>query len=679
MPEDAKTRFPNVFAPVQIGPHDLKHRVIMTPHGVAWGGSNMPYDRQRRYYTERARGGVALVHVGATTASRRYISDDGPPTVPSDDRAIDLYRPFADDVHSYDAKVFVELAEGGVHDRGRRADGTWRPILGVSDIPSVVQNESPRVLDKTTMAEIREDQVKAVLNLREAGVDGVTVHAAHSYLFGQFMSPAYNTRTDEYGGSLKNNARFIIEVFDAIRDAVGSTMAVGLRVSYDEYLGERGLHPDLSDEYIAHFCGHGGFDFFDISAGGYHTGERYVPPQVLPWAVMSDNARRAREIVDGRALIVMAHRVNTVARAEQLLAAGVADLIGIARGHIADPELVNKTFEGHEAEISLCVGSNECVYNSHLGMGLACTVNPAAGREKAWGIGTLTNTAKAKNVVVIGAGPAGMKTAEVAARRGHTVTVVEKEAQAGGSLNLLASLPGQSQWNALTEQLLAKLDVAGVELRLSEEATRDSVLALNPDAVVIATGSRWDDAGLVPANPGSPGIEGVEGNDRVLTIDVAVRRHLERAGSLGSRIVIMDQTGAYLPLGAAELFTEGDYGQNEVTIISPRHYVGEIPKDTWELPLWWKRVGARNIATIPYHVVTSIHDSTVTYRDYQNTHSKQIENVDTFVLSGVRHSVRELYGELISVIAEVHVIGDADAPRRPADAVYDGEKIGRQL
>jgi hypothetical protein len=347
---------------------------------------------------------------------------------------------------------------------------------------------------------------------------------------------------------------------------------------------------------------------------------------------------------------------------------------------MADAELVGKSFAGRFSEINQCVGSNECVYISHSKIGgHGCTVNPANGREEKWGLGTLTPADPVKNVVVVGAGAAGLKVARTAALRGHTVIVLEREAVPGGILNLRASMPGHRQWGALTEQLVAQCEVAGVEVRYGVDATAASVLALAPDAVVIATGSTWDRAGALAANPGRPGVIGALTSEKVLTIDEAMRRHSERPGSLGRRIVILDSTGDYFPLGAAEAFTDGDLGDTEVTIVSPRYFIGEIPKETWELGPWHQRTGTRKITQVPYSVVTGIDGATVTYRDYQDTVTSHITDVDTLVICGLRHAERSLYDELKAETPDIHIIGDADAPRRPADAIFDGERVGRLL
>jgi len=667
-----------VWQPLQVGPHLLSHRIVTTPHGVAWGGTNIPTDRHIAYYAERARGGAALVQVGATSAWWEGAMHDSPvPTVACDPRSVPMYERLADEVHGYGGRVFIELGEDGVHTTSRPAAGNWHPVMGVSQIPSMVTNELPAVMGEHHIAGLREDYKQASRNLLDAGIDGISIHAAHSYLLGQFLSPAYNDRTDRYGGSVANRLRVVIELLESVRETVGDSMALGLRISFDEYLGKAGITPELTEEYLAMLCNTRLLDFVDVSAGGYHTGERYVPPNVLGDTPIAHYATRAREIAAGRLAIIMAHRVNSVSAAEQVLSDGVTDLVGIARGHIADPFLVEKARSGHEDETVQCVGSNECVYALHRGIGVSCTVNPSTGRERAWGHGHLDAVSVPRRVVVVGGGPAGLQAAAVASRRGHSVILLERSQVLGGSLLTLAGLPLQNSWARLAEDLRSRAVHAGVEIRRGVEADADDVLALSPDAVVTATGASWDRAGLSPATPTRNGIPGLESHPLVLTFDEAVTRAGGDPLALGGRVVIVDETGAYAPLGLAEMLTERGV---EVVIVSRRHMVGEIAKETWEMPLVMRRMADHPPEMLPYSVVDGIAGASVRVTPLWGGPVRTFDDTSAVVLSGLRHSERSLYDALVPHLGpDAHLIGDAVAPRRPADATYDGELVGRRI
>lgn len=673
-----QTPYTLVWQPLDIGPVKVKHRIMQTPHGVAWG-TNLPYARQVAYYSERAKGGAALVCVGATAVHRRNATGDPErPGVPSEQAAVPLYANLAGTIHGYGAAVFVEFAEGGAHDMGRRFDGTWRAIVAPSDIPSVVRNEVPVPVSHEMIRELLEDYRKGARNLQEAGVDGITIHAAHSYLFGQFMSPAYNRRTDEYGGSPENCCRLLLQVAQEIRDEIGTSMALGVRLSYNEFVPEQqGITPELSDQYLHILVERGLFDYFDISTGGYHSLDRSVPPMQLPDAHIAGDSKRAKQIVGDRARIFVAGRVNSVALAERLLADGATDMVGMTRAQIADPFLVSKTLEGRETEINHCVGSNECIYNSHMSQGLVCTANPAAGREAKWGSGTLqmVEPGKRKHVVVVGAGTAGMRAAEVAARRGHQVTVLEEEDEVGGWLGPFSQLPLRQGWHVLVDNLERQLEHLKVPVETGHRATRDDIIERGPDAVVVATGFTWDSTGFTTALPGRATMPGADW-DRVLTFDAAVKRSLGDPTSLGRRVAIIDETGDYQPLALAEQLA-GHGG--EVIIFSRMLAVGALAFEAHELRLAMQRLVKQPVSFMPQTIVLEVGPERTVYRSLWGGEEQTLVPFDTVVLCMLRRARRDLYDEIVGHVPEAHLVGDALSPRRPADAMYDGEEVGRLL
>lgn len=663
-----------VWEPIQLGPHTIKHRIVMTPHGVGWDGSNIPRERHVAYWAERAKGGCALVQVGATAVYEAEPDPRGGPSVASDRRTVPLYQAMADAIHAHDAKVFVELAEGGVHGRSRSATGIWNPPLGVSQMPSVTVNDIPEVITKDKIRAIQRAYVGAVTNLMEAGIDGATLHAAHSYLLGQFMSPAYNFRDDEYGGSTRNRCRFLIEAAEQVRDAVGTGIAIGVRLSYDEYIGDAGITPDMSDEYVSILSDTGLFDWFDISTGGYHSGERFVPPNVLPLTHIAHYAKRARDIIDGRAVVIMAHKVRTVELAEKMLEEGVTDLVGMTRAHMADPYLVTKAREGRSNEVQRCVGTNECVYNSHMLFRHACTVNPINGREGQWGEGKLPAIQDPTRVAVVGGGPAGLRFAATAARRGVRVELFERDETLGGHIKALASLPLHQTWAEMIEDLEASARRAGAALNLGVEVSAGMLQQGNYDSVVVATGCRWDSTGLSPVRPGR-GIPGLESHPVVLTFPEAVKRLTVGSDTTVQRVLIVDETGAYLALGLSEWFlTNGA----EVTIVSRRNVIGEVTRETWEYPLFMQRTKGLPLSMYANALVSQVEGNHVTIQNLWGS-DLAAGDYDWIVLCGLRFSEDSLAEELRGLGVPVHVIGDARAPRRTADAIYEGEKLARSI
>ncbi len=663
-----------VWRPLQIGPMAIDHRIVVSPHGAAYGGHNIPTPQHIAFYSERARGGAALVGIGATAFHRRGDIDPRSPRVASNPASAPMYADLAESIHRHGAKVVVELAEGGVHDSSRPGIAPWTPPFGPTDLPSVVRGEAAIAMDAAVMRELREDARAAAALMADAGIDGITLHAAHSYLFGQFLSPAYNDRTDSYGGSVANRCRFIVEVAEAIREAAGPGVALGIRLSYDEYV-DGGITPDLSDEYVAHLDALRLFDLFDISAGGYHSLERATPPMALPDAHIAAHSRRAKQIVRDGVRVLVAGRITRLAMAEQLLREGSADLVAMTRSHIADPHLVNKARRGEADTITPCVGSNECVYNLHIGLGIACTVNPHAGRELQWTDDSLVPASTPRRIVVVGAGPAGLKVAETAARRGHEVTVIERAAQPGGGLRQMADLPNRSRWLLLADHLASTVDRLGVRLALGQEADAEGILSRNPDAVVVAVGADWDESGRTPGRPERTAIPGLATSSSC-PLDTAIVRTVGDPSALGRRVVIVDETGYHAPLGLAQMLAANG---TEVHIVSRHYFVGHEVRESHELALLMQTLVHLPITMVPQTTVDRVEGPTVVLRRNWGAPTTELHDVDTIVFSGIRHARRRLFDELNGRVGELHRIGDALAPRKPADAIYDGERLGRVL
>ena len=387
MMTDGLTR---IWEPLDIGPTRVKHRIMTTPHGQLYGRDNVPSDRHVAYYRERAKGGAALVGIEQTAGHRHSKGALAKGLTAWERRSIPHFEKLAAAIHEYDCRVFVELAGVGVNDRGRTYIDDWHPVWGPSRVRSPVMHELPAVLEHSMMREIAADFGQSALNLLVAGVDGVEMHAAHGYLFMQFLSPAFNKRTDAYGGSARNRCRFILDVLAAMRERVGSELTIGIRISYDEYLGQAGLTPDLADEYVDIISESGLVDFLDISCGGYHT----LHYGVVPMGTMEEGfllpyAKRAKDIAGDRAKVFAVGRIKSLALAEKAIEMGAADMVAMLRAHIADPQLVRKAREGRSAEITHCIGANECISAVTSNQELTCTVNPAAGREAYSGEGTL--------------------------------------------------------------------------------------------------------------------------------------------------------------------------------------------------------------------------------------------------------------------------------------------------
>ena len=406
----------------------------MTAMTIAYGEDNVLSDRHIAYYRERAKGGIGLIISEQQAGHRLSKGSFHMGCTAWEKRAIPQFAKLADAVHEFGAKQFVQLFGCGVHDKGTMIFDEWHPLWAASIVPSIAHREVPLVMEKEHIDDLVKGFGEAALNTKVAGIDGIEIQGAHSYLIGQFLSPSYNRRSDQYGGSSENRARLPLEIAEEIRHRVGSDVALGLRLSFDELMGPAGITAAESEEQIERFAVSGLFDFMNISSGGYHTIQYAAPPaEFVEEGYMVPFAQRAKEIVGDRARIFTVGRIIRLAMAEQIVAEGAADMVGMTRAHVADPFLVRKALEGRDDERVHCVGANVCQQRLWDQRPMACAVNAVAGRERYWGDGTLVMATPARRIAVVGGGPAGLKTAVLAAHRGHTVVLYERKPEASAA------------------------------------------------------------------------------------------------------------------------------------------------------------------------------------------------------------------------------------------------------
>lgn len=672
-PPDA--RFPHVTEPLQLAHATLRNRIVMPSHTLLYGEQRILSDRHIAYYRERALGGVGMiiaeggsVHPSASGAFRHSISA-------IDKRCIPQYERLADTLHGLDTVAMVQLFHIGVHMRGYYDHDNWSPLWGPSRVPSPRDQEIPLAMEQSHIDELVAGHAEAALNLKLAGIDGVELHAAHSYLLGQFLSPAYNKRTDRYGGSPARRAQIVLECAQAVREAVGPDFIVGMRISYDEWLGEKGITPEDSEEILDFLAGHEGlFDLFNISGGGYHSMFKAVAPMPMAEGHMAPFGAAAKRVVGDRAKVMMVGRITNLGLAEQLLVDGTTDLVGMTRSHLSDPAIVAKSLAGHEEDVVQCVGANHCFLAGD--QRITCMMNPVMGREQRWGTGTLRMVAPAdvRHVVVVGGGPAGMKAAGLAAQRGHRVTLLEATGELGGHVALLRKMPTRDGWQRAIDNLVRPLEREGVDVRMNTRATASDVQALRPDVVVVATGSTWDRDGFTTLRPDRPGIPGAE-QEHVLDLGTACERALVDPRSLGERVLIADETGMYLPVGLTELLADAGVS---VELLTPNESVGADLGRTSDAPYVFPRLVEKGVRLSPQHSIERIDGHEVAIRKQWHADA-EARSFDTVVLSMLRTPRQELYFALTAAGIEAIRLGDAIAPRTTAAAIYEGEELGRAL
>ena len=667
---------PHVWQPLDIGPVRVKHRVMVTGHSQLYARDHIVSDRHVDYYAARAQGGAALlileqqaVHPAGMNYHAGCIAYD-PAVVPA-------YRALAEAVHAHGTRQFVQLFAGGSQGSGTMYLRNFHPLWAVSRVPSVIYNEMPMVMEQRHIDELKEGFAQSAQNVHEAGLDGVEIHAAHNQCVAEFLSPAYNRRDDRYGGSLANRCRLLVEIGESIRARVGDELAVGVRMSFDEFHGPVGITPEDSEAQLEILCQTGLFDFFDISCGGYHTLHRAVPPMgAVERGFMEPYARRARVAVNGRAKIFLVGRILDVAHADRVIDEGSADMVAMTRAHMADPELVTKSRSGRPRQITRCVGANVCIRRLASELEIGCVLNPAMGREREMGAGTLQPAVKPQRIVVIGGGPVGLRFAATASTRGHVVTVLERADRLGGHLDLLRRLPSRESWAMAVEDLENAARDAGVEIRLGVQATPALLAEEAFEVAVCATGSRWQSSGETSLRPDRPGIPGA-GADTVDDIGTALERALADPRSLGERVLIYDESDGYLPFGLAEILLAAGVA---VELVTPHLHAGAELVSTLDLPHVMPRLKAAGLRVTAQESIERIDARAVELQDNWGAGGRT-EVVDRVVLAMQREPIEDLYIELMHAPGSLLVerAGDVVAPRRLEAVIYEAEELARAI
>jgi 2,4-dienoyl-CoA reductase-like NADH-dependent reductase (Old Yellow Enzyme family) len=469
--------FHYLFTPVDIGPVRIRNRLYSPPHYPAYvdRATGLPNEQALYYYEERAKGGVGLIcqSLGDVVST----SECWPLTLINlcDKRVVPLLKEITARVHQHGAKIFLEIWHVG---QGGTCFSTGRPALAPSAVPNA--STTPKVLDREEIEEIIQAFAAAAVTVEECGYDGIILHGTHGYLIENFLSPFFNKRQDEYGGSLENRMRFLLQVMERVRGVIGRRLALGIRLVGEELL-PGGLGVEESTAIARRLEETGQLDFIDIDVGSYHNyhigiGPMYVAPHYNLLAAAPIKAALKKLPV-----LCAPGRLGTPQEAEQVLADGQADMVGVGRALIADPEWLLKAQQGRSEDIRHCTYTNQyCLARLLRGLPIGCIQNPATGREKEWGVGTLTLASRKKRVMVVGGGPAGLEAARVAALRGHKVALYEKAAELGGQVNLAARLPGREEIAEATGWLARQMPKCGVEVHLKSEVTPELIERVAP-------------------------------------------------------------------------------------------------------------------------------------------------------------------------------------------------------
>lgn len=643
----------HLFAPLTIRGHQFKNRIFSTGHMTVMLEDGFPSDRMVAYHEARAAGGAGLIIVEAARAHPSGISSR-PAILAFDDDCIPGYRRIADACHGHGCKVFGQLTHPG-REMSEAADGTFAVAHGPSAVPNERFHVMPREMPLAMIEEIIAGFGAAAGRMRTAGLDGVEIIAAHGYLLSQFLNPRLNHRADIYGGT-KGGQRFVREILASVRDAIGEDMVLGMRLSGDE-MEHDALEPDEVRAIAVGLANDGLLDYLNLTAGssaGLAGSVHIVPPMAVEHAYVAPFAAAIKAQVT--VPIFVAGRINQPQIAEQVLADGQADMCGMTRAMISDPQMPEKALTGRLDDIRACIACNQaCIGHMLRGFPISCIQHPETGRELEFG--KLIPADHPRKIVIAGGGPGGMKAAAVAAARGHAVTLYEASRQLGGQANLALLLPGRAEFGGLIANLTREMELAGVEIITNTAIDRALIDRIQPDAVVVATG----------AQPYTPPLEGSEEAHIVTAWQV-----LQGEANVGSDVVVADWRSDWIGLGLAEkLIRDGCRVRLAVNGVTPGQMIPQYVRDKWLGDI--HRLG---VEVIPYARLFGADDDTVYLQHTLSGEPILCEGANTLVLACGHQSNTRLESALASWEGEVHVIGDCLAPRTAEEAILEGLRAG---
>ncbi|MGQ4555470.1 oxidoreductase [Halobellus sp. GM3] len=640
-----------LFTPRRIGSVTVPNRTVFLAHETGFAEDGLPTARDAAYYEARARGGVGLIIgpssmlVHPSASNPMYAAGYDPEVVPRLER-------IADACHRHGTKVFAQLQHTGGEDTGEHAmRETWAP----SAVPSEFGYEMPKRMERGDIEEVKLGFAKTAEHVKRGGLDGIELKAGHDGVLRQFISPKYNRRTDRYGGSTENRVRLINEVVEAIRDRVGDDFPVGIRFTLDE-MEDGGYDYDYAVEVMRRF--HPSVDFIDSDIATISKLHITDAPMHAPLGYTSEYYGAARELLD--IPVIAAGRINDLTKGNDILEEGRADFIGMCRQLICDADTVRKVRRGEDEEVTHCIACNQnCLGGIHTKGHVGCIQTPRSGREtKIPHVEDVESAPDARQVLVVGGGPAGLSFAVTAAELGHDVTIREREDELGGQSNIATQVDSRQEFGDAVRNLRNQLDNRDVVVETGTEVTPETVADESWDEIVVAIGAEEKQPAL--AGP-----------------DVHRSWDVLRGESVGDSVVVFDNNKHAAGVSVAQYLLDGGH---DVTFVTTSYHPGDQLEGT-NVPPFLEALYENDVDIETHTTIVGFEEGTA---QLLNVYSEEMRSVETdSLVVAERREARTGLADAIRAesadSAAVHRIGDCVAPRLIDKAIYDGEMLAREL
>jgi len=661
-------KYPTVFSTIKLRHRTLRNRIIFGAHTVNMAKDGLPKDPHFGYYRERARGGAAMIVVEPTPSHRTGILTRGN-FRHGDDSVIPHFKRITDECHAEGATIVHQIYHVGAHGD---QDNSWEPYWSPSGTPSMHDPWGSHEMSEPEIQELIDGFIEAARRDRDAGFDGIDLFAGYNCLIDQFWSPLTNKRNDKWGGSLENRVRFSVVICEGIRQMAGEDFIIGMTISGAEpYPG--GLDMEAKKVIIAYLDDRKLVDYFSIGHGSYLNRFSDIVPSFHFGMRLTEKDSGSFKSVVKNALITTEARVKTPENAEDILSNGDADMVSLVRSQIADPHLVNKAREGRAEDIRPCISCNQlCIGRRMRDYAISCLVNPSVGREVDWGGDTPTLSDTPKDILIVGAGPAGLESARVAAERGHRVRLVEKLGEIGGQFRLASGQPERGEIGGLIAWYQTQLEKLQIKVELRKEITADEIRSSGADEVILCTGSNPSRTGFQRCMPHRETLPGVD-QDNVCTV------HDVLDGSVipGNNVLLLDDINGWLPASHTALHLA--QLRHMVTYVTSADNVAmqmdASATGTTTREKFWK-YGVESLVSTALmkwegNTATLLH----LYAD-----EEEKRDFDTLVLATTNTVNDYLSRELADETGmRIHTIGDATSARTASMAFYEGRKLAQEL